>query len=135
MLQEKSCFITFYQPSLVFHFNFLFQLRLEKELLVDQDLIFQSKQILNWLKQKLWLVISQALYLSSKKFNVFNFLLVLFCSWNQGAHLHFISHARSFDVIWALTFAEWKSSFSNCVIHFSVSIDFKIKSCDNIILK
>ena len=60
-IKEKFCykkvlFHYFCKPSLVFYLNHLFQLQLEKELLVDQNLIFQSKQILNWLKQRIWLV-------------------------------------------------------------------------------
>ena len=43
---KKSCFIIFASHHWLY-LNFLFQLQLEKELLVDQDLIFQSKQILN----------------------------------------------------------------------------------------
>ena len=44
---KKVLFDNFCQPSLVFYLNFLFQFQLEKELSVDQNLIFQSKQILN----------------------------------------------------------------------------------------
>ena len=53
---KKALFQYFCQSSLVFYLDFLFQLQLEKGLLLDQDLIFQSKQILNWLKKKrIWL--------------------------------------------------------------------------------
>ena len=43
----KSPVLLFLPAIIGFYLNFLFQLQLEKELLVDQDLIFQSKQILN----------------------------------------------------------------------------------------
>ena len=63
-IKEKFCY-----KKVLFHYflpaaiSFLSQLfvststwQLEEELLVDQNLIFQSKQILNWLKPRIWLV-------------------------------------------------------------------------------
>ena len=49
------------------------------------------------MKQRIWLVnFSSALFV---EFNFFKFWLALFYRWNQGAHLHFISHAHAVDVI------------------------------------
>ena len=121
-IKEKFCykkvlFHYFCQPTLLFHNNFSFQLQLEKELLVDQDLLFQSKQILDWWKQRIWLAnFSNALFVEQKSSIFSTYGWRFFCRWIQGAHLHFISHAHALDVIRqqfverALAFAEWKSS-------------------------
>ena len=121
MATINKLFLLYYfsQSSLAFYLNFLFQLQPERERLVNQDLIFQSKQILNLLKQIIWLVnFWSTLFDEQKKFNFFNFWLALSGRWNQGDHLHFISHAHAFDVIrrefveWALAFTEWESSLN-----------------------
>ena len=53
MATINKLFLLYYfsQSSLAFYLNFLSQLQPERERLVNQDLIFQSKQILNLLKQ------------------------------------------------------------------------------------
>ena len=78
-VKEKFCykkvlFHYFRKPSLVFYLNFLFQLVLGKERLVDQDLIFRSKQILNWFKQRIWFVnFSRGLFVEQNSFLNRNF--------------------------------------------------------------
>ena len=101
---KKSCFITFCQPSLVFYLNFLFQLQLEKELLVDQDLIFQSRQILNWLKQRIWLVNFSSASFVKQKSSIFQLLASAFLSPKSGS-------SPSFYVSCACV---WRNSATTC---------------------
>ena len=79
VLFQKSP-VSLFSPAIIrLYLNFLFQLQLEKELLVDQELqilqilqIFQSKQILSWLQQRIWLVnLSGAIFLLGRKFQFF----------------------------------------------------------------
>ena len=79
VLVQKSP-VSLFSPAIIsFYLNFLFQLRLKKELLVDQDLFFQSKQILNWLKQIIWLVsFSSAIFVEQKSSICLTFGQLLF---------------------------------------------------------
>ena len=69
-LAEESSFIIF--SIISFYLNFLFQLQIGKQLLVDQDLIFQSKQILNWLKQRICLFNFSGTILVEQKSSIFS---------------------------------------------------------------
>ena len=98
-IQLRLGAVSIFLPVIInFYHNFLFQRQLEKELLVDQGLIFQSKQILNWLKQIIWLVNFSGAIFVEQKSSILSTWLAPFCRLNQRAHLHFISHAHAFDV-------------------------------------
>ena len=68
----------------------MFQLQFEKELLVDQDLIFQSKQMLSWLEQTIWFVnFSSALFVEQKSSTFSTFGLHFFVA--EISELNYIS--------------------------------------------
>ena len=108
-LAEESSFIIF--SIISFYLNFLFQLQIGKQLLVDQDLIFQSKQILNWLKQRICCLISQALYWSSRKVQFFQLLTGAFLSLKSGSSPSFY---LSCACVWrnSVTICRASASFS-----------------------
>ena len=108
VLLQKSPISSLLPAISSFYLNFLFQLQPENKLLVDQDLIFQSKQLLSWLKQIIWSVnFSSAIFAEQEKLIFFNFWLAPFCRWNQEAQLHFVSHAHALDVTRASASFRW----------------------------